>query len=133
QLNTGRATEADTVVGQFAIQTAHATQLDVAADTGQLLAFATTGDVVEHRPQHAEHQHQDEQHTQHLLDDVPEPWLGVERNIGNHLTALGGERHVDYADTVTTAGIEADRVLNQTSEARQFICAPRRTGGFAVG
>src|SRR5689334_9296850 len=35
QQNAGRTTKADTVVGQFAIQTAHATQLDVAADTGQ--------------------------------------------------------------------------------------------------
>src|SRR5471032_3617808 len=87
-----RAAEADAVVGQFAVQTAHATQLDVTASQCQLL-LAMAGDVVEHRAQHAEHQHQDEQHTQHLLDDVPEPRLRVERRVGDHFATLGGERH----------------------------------------
>src|SRR5471032_954145 len=45
QQNALRATEAHAVVGQFAIQAAHATQLDVATGQGQLF-FAVTGDVV---------------------------------------------------------------------------------------
>src|SRR3989344_7577539 len=133
QQDAGRATEADTVIGQFAVQAAHAAELDVAADARQLLAFAATGDVVEHRTQHTEHQHQNEQDAQQLLDDVPEPRLGVERHIGNHFTALGGERHVDHADAVATTGIEADRVLHQAGETGQLIGAPRRTGDLTVG
>src|SRR5689334_5938689 len=62
QQDAGRATEADAVVGQFAVQAAHATEFHVAAKGRELLAFAATGDVVEHRTQHTEHQHQDEQH-----------------------------------------------------------------------
>src|SRR5471032_3368702 len=62
-----RAAEADAVVGQFAVKAAHATQLDITATEGCHLFLAIAGDVVEHRTQHAEHQHYDEQHAQHLL------------------------------------------------------------------
>src|SRR5690606_39199508 len=101
-----RPAEADAVFGQLAIQTGHLAKLHVAGFS-QFLALAAAGDVVEHRTQHTEHQHQDEQHAKHLFDDVPEPGLGVERNIGNFLAQRGGEGGVDHTDAVPTAGIEA--------------------------
>src|SRR5450830_87430 len=128
-----RTAQADAVVGQFAIQAAHAAEFDVAAETGQLLALAAIGDVVEHRTQHTEYQYQDEQYAQYLLDHIPEPGLRVERDIGDHFPALGGERYVDHADAVAATGLETDGVLDQAGEARQFVGAPRRTGGLAIG
>ncbi len=74
--------------------------------------------------EHAEHQDQDEQHAEHLLDDVPEPRLRVERNAVD-LFGLGrGERRVDHADAVAAAGVVAHRILYQAGEARQFVGAP---------
>src|SRR5690606_28855970 len=73
-----RPTQTDPVIGQPALFVQVA-QLVVTADRLQLLALAGIGQVVEYRTQHAKHQHQDEQHAEHLLDDVPEPGLRIER------------------------------------------------------
>src|SRR3990167_8454077 len=129
-----RPADADAVLGEIAAQAAHLAQLDIAttaAMTAGATALASIGDVVEHWTQHAEHQHQDKQHTQHLLDDVPEPGLGVERNAKFFVAILRCERGVDHADTVTPAGIEAHGVLHQASKARQFSSSPRHGADFA--
>src|SRR3990167_2625947 len=117
-----RAAQTHTVLGQIATQRAHFTQLDITI-AAIALTFATIGDVVEHRPQHTEHQYEDKQHAEHLLDHIPEPRLGVERNINHLLAQLGGERRIDHADAIATAGVKTHRVLHQTGKSCQIITA----------
>ncbi len=68
-----------------------------------------------------------------MLDDVPEPRLLVEGDVGDLFATVSGERYVDHRHAVATAGIEADRVLYQASEACQVLGAPWRTSGVAGG
>ena len=68
-----RPAEADAILGQVAVQAAHFAQVYITTTTAMTtgaMALAGIGDVIEHRTQHAEHQHQDKQHTQYLFDDV---------------------------------------------------------------
>src|SRR5690606_10494675 len=43
--------------------------------------LAATAEALEHRPQHAENQHQHKQNAQRLLGNIPEPGLGPERHL----------------------------------------------------
>src|SRR3989338_5066164 len=95
QQNALRSTKADPIGRQLAIQAAHLAQLDVPPARAQGLVPASTGDVVQHRTQHAEHQHQDEENTDYLLDHVPEPGLGVEGDVDDLIARVGHKGGVD--------------------------------------
>src|SRR5690606_27771366 len=81
QQNALRAAQADAVGSQLARQATHCTEFHVRIAVAARSIPAASGDVVEDRAQHPEYQHEDEQHAQYLLDDIPEPRLRVERNL----------------------------------------------------
>src|SRR5690606_10951954 len=90
-------------------------------------------DALEHRPQHAEDQHQHEQDAQYLLGDIPEPGLGPDGYLRHlHLHAVGRhEGTVDDTDAVTPGLIIPHRVPHQLSQIGQLGLAQRHAGHLA--